>query len=127
MVALDQTPPPILSAPVPLHRKRLAPSLIAPQPAAKVLRPYVDMMDHRDYIDATSSASAFASSASKSGEYGASKKRDKGKGKAKVTYMPELPEEVWRRIFQIHYSDVVDGERPVPTLSNSLSEPFAGP
>ncbi|KAK6905693.1 hypothetical protein I203_106523 [Kwoniella mangroviensis CBS 8507] len=32
-------------------------------------------------------------------------KKDKGKGKMKMVYSPELPEEVWTRIFEIYYED----------------------
>ncbi|WWC99670.1 hypothetical protein V866_006574 [Kwoniella sp. B9012] len=32
-------------------------------------------------------------------------KKDKGKGKMKMVYLPELPEEVWTRIFEIYYED----------------------
>lgn len=31
------------------------------------------------------------------------RKRDKGKGK--MVYLPELPEEVWRRVWSIYYQD----------------------
>jgi len=36
------------------------------------------------------------------------KKLDKGKGKMKL--LPELPEDVWRRIFELRYDDIVQGE-----------------
>ncbi|WWD17897.1 hypothetical protein CI109_102342 [Kwoniella shandongensis] len=32
-------------------------------------------------------------------------KKDKGKGKLKVVYVPELPEEIWARIFELYYED----------------------
>ncbi|WWC58746.1 uncharacterized protein I303_101290 [Kwoniella dejecticola CBS 10117] len=32
-------------------------------------------------------------------------RKDKGKGKMKMVYLPELPEEVWTRIFEIYYED----------------------
>ncbi|WRT64130.1 uncharacterized protein IL334_001059 [Kwoniella shivajii] len=32
--------------------------------------------------------------------------KDKGKGKMKMVYLPELPEEVWMRIFEIFYEDI---------------------
>lgn len=36
------------------------------------------------------------------------KKLDKGKGRMKV--MPELPDDVWRRVFELYYDDVCDGK-----------------
>ena len=36
------------------------------------------------------------------------KKLDKGKGKMKV--IPELPEDIWKVIFEMYYNDVCEGE-----------------
>ena len=42
-------------------------------------------------------------------------RRDKGKAKQRV--LPELPDTVWMRIFELHYEDIAEGEldcgRPV--------------
>jgi hypothetical protein len=38
------------------------------------------------------------------------KRLDKGKGKMKM--MPELPEDVWRRVFQLWYDDACEGKWP---------------
>jgi hypothetical protein len=35
-------------------------------------------------------------------------KLDKGKGKMKMT--PELPEDIWRRVFELYYDDVCESE-----------------
>jgi len=37
-------------------------------------------------------------------------RKDKGKGKAKLREMPELPESVWTRIFELVYEDITEGE-----------------
>ena len=36
------------------------------------------------------------------------KKLDKGKGKMKVT--PELPEDIWKVVFEMYYNDICEGE-----------------
>jgi len=37
-----------------------------------------------------------------------SKKKDKGKSRMKE--LPELPESIWTRIFELYYEDVAEGE-----------------
>lgn len=37
-------------------------------------------------------------------------RKDKGKGKAKEIYAPDLPEEVWKRVFELFYDQCADSE-----------------
>jgi hypothetical protein len=47
-------------------------------------------------------------------------RRDKGKGK--MRYLPELPEEVWRRIWSIYYQDCATREWHQPILCRSSGQ-----
>jgi hypothetical protein len=38
------------------------------------------------------------------------RKLDKGKGKASDFELPDVPEEVWGRVFELYYRDLEDGE-----------------
>ncbi|WVW82281.1 hypothetical protein I302_104287 [Kwoniella bestiolae CBS 10118] len=48
-------------------------------------------------------------------------KKDKGKGKMKMVYLPELPEEVWTRIFEIYYEDRTTQWQNTGILHNGLT------
>lgn len=47
-------------------------------------------------------------------------KRDKGK--AKMRLAPLLPEEIWKRVFEIYYDQAAEGELP-PTLATRSTRP----
>ncbi|WWC86237.1 uncharacterized protein L201_001110 [Kwoniella dendrophila CBS 6074] len=47
--------------------------------------------------------------------------KDKGKGKMKMIYLPELPEEVWTRIFEIYYEDRTNEWQSTGVLREGLT------
>ncbi|WWC66247.1 uncharacterized protein I206_100148 [Kwoniella pini CBS 10737] len=48
-------------------------------------------------------------------------RKDKGKGKMKMVYLPELPEEVWTRIFEIYYEDDTSQWHSTGVLKSGLT------
>ncbi len=36
-------------------------------------------------------------------------RKGRGKRKAKMRYLPELPEEVWTRVFELYYEEIAEG------------------
>lgn len=41
------------------------------------------------------------------------RRSDRAKGKMKLRYLPELPEAVWTRVFELHYEEIAEGELPI--------------
>ena len=66
---------------------------------------------HHIASKATRTPPAEESAVSSDSEDKVGTKKDKGKGKMRV--MPELPSEVWERIFDIYYETCADGELSV--------------
>lgn len=71
-------------------------------------RPNSAQSNPLDTLPSTATTDAAVSDTEEEIPVSPSKKKDKGKSRMKE--LPELPESIWTRIFELYYEDVAEGE-----------------